>query len=319
MAREIRGTSPSGTLYARIISPTGLWWDGTTFEAYDAGSYTDYDVAMTEQGASGVYVADFPTGITTGGTYEYFVHRQAGGSPAEGDLVVNTGKVDWTGTTSVSAASGSQTAADWLAYVLRRGFKRTDKDTEIYEATTDAIQELRRRFMFDEAEVDDETTDTISVLGDFKIDVESDFGLLCGIVVEDDNTATDLEIIAKAKFDRLYPDINVTGNTGYPKHGCLYAGQVLIGPIPDRVDYVYRVSYSQRAGTISSATTGVPFTSLYRDMLAEFVLSRLYRDLEEFDIANIHQNEGERLFLQATHRETVNSASHVFTQRPTNF
>lgn len=319
MSREIRGVSPSGTLYARLANPAGLWWNGSSFEAYSAGNYSNYDISMTEQGNSGVYVADFPTAIVTGGSYEYFVHRQSGGSPAEGDLIIGTGKVDWTGTASVSASSGAMTASDFLAYILRRGFKRTDKDTEIYEAVTDAIQELRRRFMFDEAEVETTTTDTISVLGDFKIDVESDFGLIQGIILEDDDTATELEIISKAKFDRLYPDQNVTSHRGYPKHATIYAGQIQIGPVPDSIDYVYREAYSRKAGTITSTTTGVPFTADYRDMLAENVLGRLYSDLGEHEESAVHMSKFETLFAQATRRETVNSAAHVFTQRPTNY
>src|SRR5688572_2872061 len=131
MAREIRGVSASGTLYARIINSSGLWWNGSTFEAYAAANYGNYDIAMTEQGNSGVYVADFPSAITTGGTYEYFVHRQSGGSPAEGDPVINTGKVDWSGSAVIAASSSSMLASDYKNYLLRKGIKRTDKDAEI--------------------------------------------------------------------------------------------------------------------------------------------------------------------------------------------
>lgn len=318
MAREIRGVSSTGTLYARIINSAGLWWNGSTFEAYTAANYSNYDIAMTEQGNSGVYVADFPSGITAGGTYEYFVHRQAGGSPAEGDTVINTGKVDWTGTSSVSAASGSMTASDWRNYLLRLGFKRTDKDTEIYEATTDAIQEMRRRLMFDEAETESTTTDTISVLGDFKLSVESDFGLLLGIVMEDGTNAHELVKKSKAAFDSLYPDHNVTNDRGYPKHFCLYAGQIYIGPIPDRTSYVYRKSYSRRAGTITSTTTGVPFTNVYRDVLGDNVLSRLYKGLEEFDKSAAFRQDFESMFAMSVRRERINAGSSLFNVRPTN-
>ncbi len=323
MSSEIRGVSASGTLYARLMSRSGQVWNTATpgFETYAAGSYADYDLPMTEQGNSGVYVADFPSSIVTAGTYEYFVHRQAGVSPAEGDTIINTGKIDWTGTNqvTVTASTGAMTGSEFRDYVLRRGFKRTDKDSELYEATTDAIQEMRRRFMFDEAEAETTTTDTISTLGDFKLYVEDDFGLLLGIVLEDDDTGTPLNLITKAQFDRKYPGINVESDRGYPEDACLYAGQIYIGPRPDSVDYVYRKSYSRRAGTITSATAGVPFTDLYRDVLADNVLSRLYKDLEEYDKAGIHEQAFEKGFLFATRRETLNSGSHVFTQRPTNF
>jgi hypothetical protein len=314
MAREIRGVSPSGTLYARILNPAGLWWNGTTFAAYSAAAYSTYVVAMTEQGASTVYVADFPTAITTGGTYEVFIHRTSA-SAAEGDIVVNTNKIDWTGSSAITAATGAMTGSDWLAYVLRLGFKRTDKDTEVYEATTDAIQEMRRRFMFDEAEIEMTTTDTITVAGDYKINVESDFGLVLGVILEDDNTGTPLRKISKAEFDMIYPGIHVDNSSGYPRDYCIYAGQILIGPFPDQTTYVYRVSYSQRAGTVTSSTSGVPFTNVYRDVLADLVLSRLYLMLEEFEQGNLYRQNFENGFELATRKERINSGQSFFVHR----
>lgn len=317
MAREIRGVSSAGTLYARVLNPSGLWWNGSTFEAYSAGNYSTYDIAMTEQGNSGLYVADFPTAITAAGTYEYFVHKQAGASPAEGDVIVGTGRIDWTGTASADASTGAMTASDWRAYILRLGFKRTDKDTELYEATTDAIQEMRRRFMFDEAQTETTTTDTISVLGDFKISVESDLGLLLGVVLEDGDTGTPLDKITKSEYDELYSSANVDSDKGYPQHYCVYGGAIYIGPTPDSVSYVYRLSYSRRAGTITSTTAGVPFTNLYRDVLADNVLGRLYKGMEEFDKAGMYQQSFENGFIQATRRENFNSGAHRFNVKYT--
>jgi hypothetical protein len=313
MARELRGVSTTGTLYARIMNSTGYWWNGSTFEAYSAANYSTYDVAMTEQGNSGVYVADFPAAIQTGGTYEYFVHKQLGGSPAEGDPVVSTGKVDWSGSASISAATGSMSGSEFRDYILRRGFKRTDKDTEIYEAITDAIQILRRRFSFDEAETEATSTDTIGALGDFKISQESDLGLLTGIVLEDGDSAEPLNRITKDEFDRRYPSINVDTDRGYPKDFCLFAGQIYIGPCPDSVSYVYRMSYSKRAGAVTSSTTGVPFTSAYRDLLADLTMSLLYEGLDEEDRSERYRQRAEAELEHVLRRERINKGETSFT------
>ncbi len=313
MANEMRGVSGTGsTLYARVMNSAGLWGNGSSFEAFDAGSYTDYDNAMTEQGSSGVYVADFPSWITSSGTYEYYVHVQLGGTPAQGDPVVGTGRVDWSGTVAVNAATGSMSGSDFYAYVLRRGFKRTDKSAEVYEAITDAIQALRIRFSFDEAEVEAESTDTIATLGEYKLDNETDMGLLMGVIIEDNDTGTPLVQKSKAQFDALYPGINVDSIRGYPKHYCVFGGQILIGPAPDSVDYVYRLSYSRRAGTVTSSTSGVPFTDVYREMLAQFTLARLWADLDEEQKADKCTMRGEELFENATRRERLNSGLGTF-------
>jgi len=316
MSNEIRGVSASGTLYARIMNRAGLWWNGSSFEAYSAGNYANYDVSMTEQGDSGVYVADFPSGITTGGTYEYFVHRQSGGSPAEADVVTGTGTVDWSGTTSIIASSDSMTGSDFLDYLIRHGFKRTDKDEELYECISDAIQELRRRFMFDEAEMETETTDQISVLGDFKLDIEDDFGLLLGVIIEDDDTGTPLNQLTKSQFDNKYSSINVESDKGYPGDFTIYKSQIYIGPIPDQITYNYRISYSSKGGAVTSATTAVPFTNLYRDMLADNVYARIYKVVEDYDKSGFFRQEFERKFLDVERRERNNSGEGTFTVMP---
>jgi hypothetical protein len=320
MANEIRGVAPTGsTLYARIANSSGNYWNGSAFEAYSAGNYSTYDVAMTEQGASGVYTATFPSGITSAGTYEYFVHLQAGGSPAEGDLVANTGKVDWSGSASVTASSSAMTGSDFYAYLLRKGFKRTDKSTEAYEAITDAIQEMRMRFGFDEAQTDATTTDTISTLGDYKLTNESDMGMLHGVIVQDGADASQLLKISKARYDELYPYQAVSTHKGYPSHYCVYAGQIYIGPIPDSVDYTYRLNYSKRAGAITSSTSGVPFTDLYRDILCQLSISYLWDALDEEGKADRCRQKFEGLFELAQRKERKNAGEGVFNMNCQDF
>lgn len=91
--------SPGLTVYSRIKHPTnGKWWNGTSFETYNAAHWSQYALAMTEDGASGVYSRDFPAGITDAGSYPYFVYVQQGASPSESDApAVNTGTVQWNG------------------------------------------------------------------------------------------------------------------------------------------------------------------------------------------------------------------------------
>lgn len=314
MGNEIRGLSNSGTLYARVMDSEGRIYNGSSFETYNASNYSTYVINMVEQGNSQVYVADFPASITAGGTYEYFVHKQTGGTPSEGESVVTTGRVDWTGSTSVTAGAGAMTGSDWRDYVVGQGFKRTDKDTQLFEATTDQIQIVRRRFSFDEAQVEATSTDTVAVLGDFKIAIESDLGLMQGIVIEDGQNADRLVKKSKSEFDALYPDHNVSTHRGYPQHYTIFNSNIYFGPIPDDVSYSYRISYSRRAGTIVSSTTGVPFTDLYRDMLLEAVLSQLYIGLGEPEQALFHEQRFEQKFVECKRRERINSGAGTFTQ-----
>ncbi len=142
MSSEIRGVSSSGTLYARVMNDDGQIWNtaGSAFETYDALNYTDYDIAMTQQGSSGVYVGDFPTAITMADTYEYFVHIQAGATPAEGDTIINTGKIEWTGSEAVSSSTAS--ATNLVTEALKKAGISDPSDAEVDRAADYWLQEI---------------------------------------------------------------------------------------------------------------------------------------------------------------------------------
>lgn len=113
MANEIRATGATGlTLYAVIRNASNQVWNGSAFEAYNASNYATYDVALTEQGATGRYAVSFPAGIVTAGLYYVDVRRQAGGSPAVSDLSLGEMEIVWDGnseTTLADVSSGGAT------------------------------------------------------------------------------------------------------------------------------------------------------------------------------------------------------------------
>lgn len=305
------------TIYVHIHNTTGYWWNGTTFETYSAANWSTYSIALTESGSSTYYSVAFPTDISAGRYYLSFFN-QAGASPDVTDTPIATNYVDWNGSaiTGGFGSAGGMSGSDWLAYVLRRGPKRTDKSTEIYEGTTDAVQEMLRRFQWDEAEKETTTTDTISTLGDFKLSVESDFGILTGIVMEDDENAHRLIHVSKVEFDSIYPDINVTNDRGYPKHFCIFSGTIYLGPIPDSTDYSYRKTYTQIGTTINASTTSVPFTDKYRDVLVNLVLSKFYRDMENYEKAQFFEVQFEKELMFAERKERINKGGGYFNVKP---
>jgi len=174
-------------------------------------------------------------------------------------------------------------------YVVRK-FKRTDKDTELYEATTDTIADMRIQFLSEDYKEEAYITG-ITTLGDYRIALPSDFGHLIGnisIVDSDDTQYPALQKISKEKYDELYPDrlfdtvANI--NSDVPKHFCIYANQVYLGPVPDAITYKYQLNYTTEAYTaIAVSTTEVPFTDRDRNTLRSGVLAELYDGMEEFE------------------------------------
>jgi len=113
------------TVKAVIRNSSALVYQTTTqtFVTFVSADIDDYGVGMTEQATSGFYVGDFPTAITSAGTYTVVVYHQSGGSLVSSDDVIGEGEIVWDGSEEVVASTGD----DWttLAYV-KAFMKKTD-------------------------------------------------------------------------------------------------------------------------------------------------------------------------------------------------
>lgn len=106
MANEIHADYASGnTLYAVVRNSAGdVWYSvGQAFESWGAGGRDadDYDISLTDKSGS-KYVSDFDSNIPAG-RYSVQVFLQAGANPADGDTLVATDKILWSGSGKVTA------------------------------------------------------------------------------------------------------------------------------------------------------------------------------------------------------------------------
>ena len=185
------------------------------------------------------------------------------------------------------------TGAEFLAYVKRK-FKRTDKDTEIYEAATDTIADMRLQIV-SERYKEEAYLSGIDVLGEYRLAVPSDFGHMIGDVsiteTGNDEYYKPLEKISKLKYDELYGDRLLTNvsnvSTGVPKHFCVYGDQIFLGPVPDLTTYRYQINYTTEGyDEVAADTDPVPFTTKYRNILRAGVLSEVHDGLESYEESN---------------------------------
>jgi len=97
VAGELQATFPTGaTLYAVLRNGAGAVWNGSSFDATPtAGEWTTYDIALAEDGTTGLYRGTMPA--VASGAYGVSIHKQAGGSPATTDPVIGTIRVLWSG------------------------------------------------------------------------------------------------------------------------------------------------------------------------------------------------------------------------------
>ena len=106
MANEIHVDYESGnTLYAVIRNGSGQVWypGGQAFENWGAGGHDadDYDVGLTDKDGDR-YIGDFDDNIGAG-RYTVQVFEQAGANPADGDSLIGSGDIVWTGKGELTA------------------------------------------------------------------------------------------------------------------------------------------------------------------------------------------------------------------------
>jgi len=184
------------------------------------------------------------------------------------------------------------TGPEFLAYV-KRVFKRTDKDTELYEAMTDTITDMRLQIHAEDYK-EEAYIAGITTLGDYRISLPSDFGHLIGNVTLIDNDGAyvkTLNKISKQSYDSKYGDrlYTTTSNIedAIPSDFCIYANQIYLGPVPDSTTYRYQINYTtEDSDDIDSSTTSVPFTDSYRNVVRAGTLAEIYAGLEAFDESN---------------------------------
>lgn len=178
----------------------------------------------------------------------------------------------------------------FLTYVKRK-FKREDKDTEIYQATTDTIADMRLQFKSEDYK-EETYSSGISTIGEYKLGLPSDYGHIIGNISIIDTDADEkyptLRKISKEKYDEKYNQRLLTDadsmDTATPTEFCIYAKQIYVGPVPDKTTYRYQFNYTTEDYTeIAADTDPVPFASMYRNVLRSGVLAEIHDGLENFE------------------------------------
>lgn len=107
------------TVYAVIRDSSGQYWNGTSFESFNQSHLSSYKVAMTEEGTSGNYSANFPA--VSAGIYDVQARIQSGGSPAWTDATAGTDLLTWGGS---SLSSGGSIDTSTVSDLIRDEFDR---------------------------------------------------------------------------------------------------------------------------------------------------------------------------------------------------
>lgn len=204
------------------------------------------------------------------------------------------------------------TGAEFYTY-LKLDFKRTDKEDEIFSALTDVISDIREEYKLEE---DKEINYTLGIdaLGEYSFTLPDDFGFLIGdIKILEDNDSYKLEKISKDEYDRLLPDPEYSDvDKEKPTHFCIYADQVFLYPVPDKLTYYYEWNYStDDEAAITTSTGNVPYSSRNRKMLKCGVLAEIYKGLGMDNEAVKWGSEFRRLVERKYARDKENTSNNM--------
>ena len=83
---------------------------GGGLEAYNASHWTNYAIAAAEIGATGIYQASMPVGLSAG-NYAVEAYERLGGSPSPGDTWLGAGVLAWSGSAEIRPVDASDAAA----------------------------------------------------------------------------------------------------------------------------------------------------------------------------------------------------------------
>lgn len=209
--------------------------------------------------------------------------------------------------------------ASFLAYVKRQ-FKRTDKDTELYECMTDTIVDMRLRMVSDDYSIVSTTlaADPSLAIGTYMLTLPTDFGHLAvdNVQIRDtssDDTYNPLKKISKSEYDDKYSENYSTSTgdrlTGVPVHFSYYGKKLYVGPALDRADYEFKINYTTNGVTdIVAGTTTVPFTDQYRKIVRDGTLMNIYAMMENFDESAAWEKKYEEGLAKIINNDNYNKA-----------
>lgn len=172
MANELIFAGPSGlNAYLTLHNITGQFFNTVTpgFENFTGGNYANYDIAFTEQGTTGIYLATVPTLAL--GAYRFVVKQYiTPASPVQADAVLGGGGFDWTGSALV------QQPANYGAMVIDAS---GNVAADVVEISGDATAADRAEAFFEGAiavgTVNDASATTTSFIGSAGFSAVDDF------------------------------------------------------------------------------------------------------------------------------------------------
>jgi len=174
------------------------------------------------------------------------------------------------------------TRLQFLTYI-KQDFKRTDKDTEIYQALNDTLKDICSRGEPMEGYTYQSWCPTVVGQEDYPLPgtllyLHHPIRLLEGSATGDSGYS--LIYTTKNNYDIIEPNPNRTSPaTGMPSLYTIWSNSVLLSPIPDKATYILEINWGRTTNELTGASDTSFLLSQYDEIVKWGTLMRLYLGL----------------------------------------
>lgn len=178
--------------------------------------------------------------------------------------------------------------SDFVIYVLL-DLVRTDKNTQLIQGYNDMIMWVATHMPFGNYKFQSYVNTSIGVedypLPADLIHILHPIRFLEGSGTND--SGYEMNHLSKQEYDFKWPNPNRTSPpTDKPYDYCIYSRSILVGPVPDKITYLFEINWSKRV-TDMSEDADVPSIGSEWDEIFKFgTLERVYAGMGQLDKAN---------------------------------
>lgn len=204
------------------------------------------------------------------------------------------------------------TRLEFLTYVTNV-FKRTDKNTEIYEALNETIKDIATREKFHEYSFQSYTA-CVAAQEDYPLpttllQIKHPIRLVEGTATGD--SGWNLTKLSKEEYDFREPNPNRTGpSTGRPTAYCVYSNSILVTPIPDQA-YLLEINWGNVPSSLASNDDSPAYLNIWDEVIKHGALFRMFSLVGAFTEANYWRALYETGILRMIDYNRDKSGGHV--------
>lgn len=156
--------------------------------------------------------------------------------------------------------------------------KRTDKNSQIYDALNETIKDIGTRDSFHEYSFQSYTT-CVAVQEDYPLpttllQVKHPIRLIEGAATGD--SGWNLTKLSKEEYDFREPNPNrISPSTGRPTAYCIFSNSILVTPIPDKA-YLLEINWGNVPSSLASNDDLPAYLNIWDETIKHGVLFRMF-------------------------------------------